>query len=187
MTEKTVLSRFTLPVDVTIRQVQTEDLSALEWDGRFTEHRSIIENTFRGQTAGRQLMLVAEARGASVGQVWIDLDRYRSERIGIIWALRVRSPLKGLGLGTRLIEQAEHALISREYLQAQIGVEPHNAGAIRLYQRLGYLPAGEEIDRIRYHTPEGELREYDMPLLLFRKRLSRTVAPARAERRSRVI
>lgn len=187
MTHNTVLSRFTLPLKIAIRQVQAEDLAALEWDGCFTDHRSIIEDTYRAQNAGRQLMLMAEARGNSVGQVWIDLDRYRTERIGVIWALRVREPLQGLGLGTRLIEQAEHAMISREYLHSRLGVEPHNAGAIRLYKRLGYQPAGEEVDRISYHTPGGEFHQYDMPLLLFRKRLSRTVAPTRPERRARVL
>jgi ribosomal protein S18 acetylase RimI-like enzyme len=110
----------------------------------FTHDRHIIEDSYQRQLRGENLMLVADINGFPAAQAWVDLERKRDQDIGIIWAVRVLPLLQGLGLGTRLINIAESLLANRGIGISELSVEQTNVGAHRLYERLGYTPAGEE-------------------------------------------
>src|SRR3954454_4848974 len=75
------LRSFTVPLRVSIRPCERDDLPGLEWFGLYTPHREIIAAAFDRQVRGTNLMLVAEANGFPVGQVWIDLEKQAAERV----------------------------------------------------------------------------------------------------------
>lgn len=133
---------FTVCLNVVIRPCREADLPALEWFGLFAPHRQLIRRVFEQHRRGEALMLVAEVNGEASGQLWIDMQRHKEERIGEIWAVRILPCLQRLGIGTRLIAVAETLLLERGFEQAQLAVETDNPAARRLYERLGYVLAG---------------------------------------------
>jgi ribosomal protein S18 acetylase RimI-like enzyme len=161
------LARFRATVGVIVRLCTREDLRALEWHGAFTHHRELIAAAFERQAQGAVLMLVADVGGWPVGQVWIDLTRRAAQGAGRIWALRIVPSLQGAGLGTHLLDAAEELLRRRGFAAAEIGVEPANAGARRLYERLGYRLAGRARETYAYtppRRPHGEAQREEVQI-----------------------
>lgn len=150
------LDRFSLPLEVVIRICVQEDLPHLEWFGLFTAHRDIFYRTFDKQKRGEQVMLVAEANRLPIGQIWIDLERRRGDSAGVLWALRVIPWMQGMKIGSRLLRAAEQELRRHGFAWAELGVEPGNPEARRLYERLGYEPHGELVEECHYTPPGGE-------------------------------
>jgi ribosomal protein S18 acetylase RimI-like enzyme len=129
---------FTVCLDVVIRPCREEDLPALEWFGLFAPHRPLIRRTFEQQARGEAVMLVAEANGEPSGQLWVDLERRKLERVGVVWAVRVLPCLQGLGIGTRLLDAAEALLLDLGFAWCELSVETDNPAGRAYYQRLGY-------------------------------------------------
>ena len=80
---------------------------------RRRSRRTRFAEAFARHVRDENIMLVADMHGFPVGQAWIDLTKRQSERVGYIWAVRVFPFLRGLGVGTRLMESAEQELRSR--------------------------------------------------------------------------
>src|SRR3954466_11064209 len=98
---------FRVCIDVHVRPCVESDLGALEWFGMFVHDRPLIRSVFDQHRRREPLMLVVEAKGETSGQVWIELRTKGTERVGVIWALRVLPPLQRRGIGMRLIDAAE--------------------------------------------------------------------------------
>ena len=62
-----------------------------------------------------------------------------------LWMLIVRPELRGLGIGTKLVEALE-AVASNKVSRVYLNVEKHNQGARRLYERLGYQVESESTE-----------------------------------------
>lgn len=138
------IERWTLTTELTTRACCEADLPKLEWFGMFSGDRPIIDHSFERHLRGDNLMFVTELRGFPIAQVWVDVERKKDERVGVLWALRVLPPLQGFGVGTRLVRVAELWLEQHGYDLAELGVEEKNPDARRLYERLGYRCVGEE-------------------------------------------
>lgn len=128
---------------VVIRPLREEDLPRLEWDGVYEHYRKVFRQSFDDAERGQRILLVAVAGEEMVGQVFVQLTssetRYADGAVrGYLYALRVRPPWQGLGLGTRLIAAAEEALLSLGFGVAVIAAGKDNPRAYQLYQRLGY-------------------------------------------------
>lgn len=134
---------FRVTMDVSVRRCKRCDLRKLEWFGLYAEHRAIFDAEYARHKRGHNVMLVAEANGFPIGQVWIDIEKKRHENVAVIWALRVIPNMQGLGIGSRLVEAAEELAISEDCAEVELGVEKKNLKAKRLYQRLGYRVVGE--------------------------------------------
>lgn len=160
-----------------IRPATAEDLPKLEWFGRYWRYRDIFKRTFEEQERGRRLMLVADMDGFPVGQVFIQFEsverRYAdgSQR-AYLYSLRVMEAFQGHGLGTRLVKRAEEAIIERGYRWATIAVAQNNAGALRLYQRLGYDVFGEDPGQWSFVDPAGIRHQINEPAWLMHKQLA---------------
>jgi ribosomal protein S18 acetylase RimI-like enzyme len=161
----------TVPFAVTIRICREDDLSALEWEGMFSDHRDIILDAFIRQQQRSNVMFVAETRGRIVGQVWIDLTKLASRGAGFLWALRVHPDARGCGIGTELVGAAEAWLSAQGFESGALGVEKDNVRGMRLYRRLGYDVAGELVQRYTYSMPEGDVVEVTVDQWLLEKRL----------------
>jgi ribosomal protein S18 acetylase RimI-like enzyme len=135
------LDAFSIRLPVRIRIGLAADRVALEEISRMVAHEVPVQRVQEQQSRGEALILVADVHGHPVGQLWIDLERRRSERAGEIWAVSVLPWLRGQGIGARLVRAAEDALRARGFRWALLGVEADNAAARRLYERLGYTLA----------------------------------------------
>jgi ribosomal protein S18 acetylase RimI-like enzyme len=156
---------------VVIRRCRKEDLRTLEWDGLFTHHREIFEQTFDAQSAGDQLMLVAEVDGAPLGQGWIDLRQGRERRAGVIWAFRVHPGMHRRSIGTRLLLAAEEIIRAHGLCAAELYVEPTNLAARTFYEHHGYTAIRNVTQTYSYSTPDGDHREHCSELVEMRKEL----------------
>ncbi len=167
--------RFELVVPVRLRACVEADLPALECGGAFAHHRELIREAFARQRGGAVVMIVAEAGRALAGQLWVDLERRRAAGAGFLWALRVASWIEGRGLGTRLLAAGERVAASAGLAAAEIGAEAWNAGALRLYERLGYARVARIAETYGY-TPPGKAREtVELDEWILRKELVRMV------------
>ena len=160
-----------IPLVVRIRECAEADLPHLEWFGSFAHHREIFAEAYARQGRGENLMLVADARGFPVGQAWVDLQKRKAESVGVLWAVRVLPLLQGLGIGSILIRAAARRLRERGYRAAELGVEKDNAGARRLYERLGYQLVGELREGYGYTAPDGVAVRHVVDQWILRKAL----------------
>lgn len=146
---------FTVPLSVVIRRCREDDLPALEWFGLFAEHRAIIRSAYESQERGEAVMLLAEAGGFPIGQVWINLIARSTVGAGALWAVRVFPAVQNLGIGARLIAAAEQVLREKGFSAVELGVERDNPRARRFYERLGYRAAETVQGEWGYTAPDG--------------------------------
>jgi ribosomal protein S18 acetylase RimI-like enzyme len=123
--------------DLEIRPCRRGDLRALEWGDVFRGERTRFARVFAVAEHGGMAMLVAERAGHHAGQIWIDLARDRAR--AVLWALRVKPEHRGRGIGTALVAAGERVARGADRTCVELEVEPHNARARALYERLGYV------------------------------------------------
>jgi GNAT superfamily N-acetyltransferase len=131
-------------LELHLRVCREEDLTALEWLGLYTAHRTVIADTFASQVRGEGLMLLAMANNFPLAQAWLDFARRGSRARPRIWAVRVFPPLQRGGIGTWLIGAVERVAKARGATSVEIGVEMSNPQARRFYEGLGYRLRGTE-------------------------------------------
>jgi ribosomal protein S18 acetylase RimI-like enzyme len=121
--------------------VREEELAPLEWDD--TTKRAFVEQQFSAQDAhyrqnypGASLDVI-EVDGEPAGRLYV----YRGRDDVRIMDIALAPPFRGRGIGTRLIETLiDEAESSGRKLSIHV---EHNNPARRLYERLGFGPAGE--------------------------------------------
>jgi ribosomal protein S18 acetylase RimI-like enzyme len=134
---------------VIIREVNEDDLSALEWEGEYSHFRLIYQRAMLESRKGRQILLVAEANNRIVGQLFIQLNSVRADPkpqpyTAYLYSFRVRPGLRNKGIGSALIKYAEETLRELAYRRALIAAAKTNPGARRLYERHGYAVIAED-------------------------------------------
>lgn len=160
-----------------IRPLTAADLPALEWDGAYTHQRRVFERTFGEMQTGVKHMLVAEAEGRIIGQVFIQF-RSSEEQFadgatrGYLFALRVRPEWRGQQIGSRLMAAAEAELLQRGYRVAVISAAKTNAGARRLYERQGYHVIAEDPGEWYFTDVNGQTQHVEEPCWVMEKVIS---------------
>ena len=147
-----------LAVDVEIRQATASDLPALaRWSGQ-------VEETFQPAIHSEErVLLVAHANGRfPIGHALVDLR-------GIISHVLVLGGFRDQGVGSALLEEAESLL--RDVGHATLMVEKVNEGAIRLYERTGYVRTGESVETWPEPMADGTMQLVDHPSWVMRKEL----------------
>lgn len=172
-----VLAPAALPTPIVIRPAAAVDLPGLEWSGEFWHLRGHFRQAYDAQLAGQRLILLADAQGFPVGRVILQFAGGSphcadGHTRGYLYSLQVMAPLRGLGIGTRLIDAAEQELAGRGFGWATIAVARNNDAARRLYERLGYTVFRADPGRWRYVDPAGETHHVEEPSWLMQKRLS---------------
>ena len=162
-----MLDQFPIHPNITIRHAQQNDLRKLEWFGLLTPFRDHIERAYARAQQGDMIFLVADLNAFPVGQVWVEIQ----SDSGLMMALRVLEPLRNMGIGTRLIRAAEHALIERGLHTSEIHVALNNPGAKRLYERLGYRVLQEKHLQWEYTSPGGTPQQVEEQVWLMQKTL----------------
>jgi ribosomal protein S18 acetylase RimI-like enzyme len=132
---------------------------AEERDGIATEPPVDVEE----RAAGWNLdgMLVAVADGEVIGSVHVDASRHGFGEIG----MAVAREWRGRGVGSALLAAAIEWARGRGLHKLSLSVWPHNAAAIGLYQKFGFIQEGYRVKQFR--RASGELWDVlDMGLLL---------------------
>jgi ribosomal protein S18 acetylase RimI-like enzyme len=93
---------------------------------------------------------VAERDGRVVGQSIALVRHHRNGATGRLYSLAVRGDCRGQGIGRDLLADAIAALVARGVKRIYLEVERSNAGAIALYERVGFRPIGTLAD---YYGP----------------------------------
>ena len=161
---------------VTIRPLREEDLPGLAWDGVYEKYRKVFRQSFTDAERGQRILLVAVAGRQMVGQVFIQLTssetRYADGAArGYLYALRVRPPWQGQGLGTRLIAAAEEALLALGFSVAVIAAGKDNPRAYQLYLRLGYKTFAEDPGVWYFTDVNGRRQVMEEPCWVMEKKL----------------
>lgn len=169
-------STLELSIMLQFRLATEADLPLLEWYGQFTHFRRLYHKTYQDQRSGIRQMLVADLNGFPVGQIFILLNliarkRTDGETRGYLYALRVLDHLRGMGIGTCLIEQAEQRLLQHGYQWSTISVAKTNVKARRLYERLGYRIFRDDPGRWHYVNHIGTVVHVNEPCWMLEKQL----------------
>jgi GNAT superfamily N-acetyltransferase len=165
-----------VPVQVVLRLAEKEDLPKLEWYGEYTHFRRVFQRAYEDQKAGRRLMLLADANGWPVGQLFIQLDTYDDPypdnvKRAYFYSFRVMDAFRRQGIGTALIREAEGMLRERGYHSVSIAAAKENPDARRLYERLGFRVFTEDAGRWHYVDHEGRTRQVVEPVWILEKDL----------------
>lgn len=156
-------------VDVVIRNGTERDLPAMEWEGEYRRYRRLYRLAMDEAKAGRRFVLVAEVSGRIIGQIIVQLNRADSTGTGYLYAFRVRPEWRNRGIGTRLILEAEAALMGLGFRRTLIAVARDNPGARRLYERLGYSLFAEDAGEWSFVDDRGRLQRVVEPSWLLEK------------------
>lgn len=165
-----------IQLPITFRSATVDDLPKLEWHGQYRHYRNLFRRTFQEQQLGNRMMLLADSNGFPVGHVFIQFQSNnpsvsRGVPRSYFYSFRVMDILRGMGIGTRLLKEAE--LLSRQQGigWATLAVAKDNILAGRLYERLGYHIFADDPGVWSYIDHRGRLKKVNEPCWLLEKRL----------------
>lgn len=163
-------------VDLRIRQATELDLTALEWEGEYIHFRHVYREAMKGVKKGRRVILIAEAEGQLIGQIFINLhstwlNSIIGIRTGYLHSFRVKPEFRNRGVGRSLIQTAERTLIKQGYQRVVISVAKSNEGALRLYQNLGYEVFRDDPGRWSFLDHNNQVQHISEPASILRKSL----------------
>jgi ribosomal protein S18 acetylase RimI-like enzyme len=161
-------------VDLHIRKATELDLPALEWEGEYIHFRHVYREAMKEVKKGRRMILVAETEGQLIGQIFINLhstwlNSIIGLRTGYLHSFRVKPEYRNRGVGRRLIQTAERALIKQGYHRVVISVAKSNKGALRLYQNLGYRIFRDDPGRWSFLDHNHQVQHISEPASILRK------------------
>jgi ribosomal protein S18 acetylase RimI-like enzyme len=166
-----------IQVNVVLRLAKRSDLSKLEWYGQYTHFRSIYRRTFQEMQHGNRLMLVADCQDYPIGQLFVQLRSSEKQvaddgRRAYLYSLRVMEMFRGLGIGSRLIREAEDIVTTMGYSWVTIAAAKSNAKARQLYERMGYRIFADDPGEWSYTDHQNIVRYVTDPCWLLEKRLN---------------
>jgi ribosomal protein S18 acetylase RimI-like enzyme len=132
------MAMLTTDYNVWIRPAVISDVDQLvELENACFDSDQLSRRSFKWMiTKGRALLLVAESEQHVVGYVL--LLYHQGTSLGRVYSLAVAAEQRKLGLAKQLMEIAEHEALEDGRSFLRLEVRPDNAGAIRLYEKLGY-------------------------------------------------
>jgi len=163
-------------LEFVIRPGTEDDLAALEWEGEYARYRAVYRAAWNDVRRGERAILVAEAEGRIVGQIFVHFTSPwpipGSDRsAGYLYAFRVRPSHRGRGIGRSLLAEAEATLAAAGVGHAVIAVAKANPDARRLYERMGYAWLAEDPGTWSYRDEGGRSRTVIEPADLLLKDL----------------
>jgi RimJ/RimL family protein N-acetyltransferase len=155
--------RHALP-EVAVRPARQEDLDGLvdltatvAAEGRWIGAEAPLDRERRRRAladrlaAERALLLVAEADGQPIGELWMDVAPYGVADLGML----VAEEWRGRGVGSALLRAGIDWARQTSAHKVSLQVWPHNQAAIALYEKFGFRREG--LLRRHYRRRNGEL------------------------------
>ena len=154
---------------LTIDDLRADEVAGLTWSGNPAHLRSVAAALDRA-TQGLEYYLVVRAPGGEpVAKMRVDCTS--EPGTAVFSQLATMDRLQGLGIATMLIKAAEQRARACGLALAVLGVEDDNPRARRLYERLGYQPAGRQPASWEYEDKDGVLRRHETTLTILQKHL----------------
>lgn len=154
-----------LPLD----NLTLADLPDIYWSGGSLHPKAVADALIRAQLGEVEYLAIRAPSGVPVCIGGIDFVKHKSA--GYLWQLSTVEELRGLGLGTRLIGEAERRVKKRGLKKVILGVEVVNTRARALYERLGYTAYAQEKDSWEEGDEEGYGFLYQADVILMDKNL----------------
>ena len=136
--------------DVVIRATTAADIRAIidllrdvAGENRWIRTERTVDGAARMRSladaiaAGTMIMLVAEIGGRIVGELTMRIAEKRAA-----FGMMVAAPVRGRGIGRRLLVAAIDAARERAIERIDLEVYAHNTVALGLYESLGFVTAG---------------------------------------------
>ena len=146
------------------------DLPHIAWSGSTLHVESVGRALKRVERGEVEYLAVRSPEGWPVAIGGIDYAAH--EGAGTLWQLVTHEGLRGHGIGTRLIAEAEQRIQQRGLEWASLSVEVENLQAQALYHRLGYEVSGQEEETWDAADASGKIYTYHAHVDLMRKRLT---------------
>jgi GNAT superfamily N-acetyltransferase len=139
------------------------------WTTNEGERRSLAEATAQVRAGKAEYITVRGPNGEPLSKCGITY----AERpgAGVIYQFDTIEGLRSLGLGSRLLAEAERRIVARGLRLAELGVELGNVAARALYERHGYVFSHEPDASWEYLDADGTTRRHHTRLALLRKAL----------------
>lgn len=156
-------------VSLIISDLAISDLEHISWSGSATHIiyvRKALERVEKGEV---DYLAVRTPDGLPVSIGGVDYKSH--ENAGTMWQLVTREYLRGLGIGTKLINALEQKIKDRKINLAMVGVEDTNPRARALYEKLGYEVCGEEQDSWEEEDKDGNKVTHHAQVILLKKEL----------------
>jgi RimJ/RimL family protein N-acetyltransferase len=132
---------------------------AEERDGIASEPPVDVESRAAGWTLDG--LLIAVAGEEIIGSLHVEASRFGFGEIGMM----VAQDWRGRGVGSALLEAAMHWARERGLHKLSLSVFPHNAAALALYRKFGFVEEGRRVKH--YRRANGEIWDsIEMGLLL---------------------
>jgi ribosomal protein S18 acetylase RimI-like enzyme len=153
-----------------IDDLTMEDLDRIEWSGSQSHIRHVRAALGRVASGEVEYLVVRTPDGSPVAKGGIDYAAHPG--MGTIWQLATHPRLQSLGLGTRLIAEAERRIVRRGLPWVVLAVEDANPRARALYERLGYRFWTRRLESWQVEGADGEARLYESEVAVLRKRVT---------------
>lgn len=147
-----------MPTDALVRRFQRSDVESLIalWEQVLQDERSwnvAKASLIRKLNRGDGLVFVADQNGIIVGAVKAGYDGVR----GWIYSLAVLPDRRRNGIGRKLLQAAESALIDLGCPKVNLQVLPTNQEVVEFYQQCGYFRDGQPVDDLLFGLLRHEL------------------------------
>ena len=144
------------------------ELGLIAWSGTRAHVENVAQQLIRAE-AGEVDYRAIRVEGQLVTKGAIDYEEHPGA--GAIFQVATRPDLEGLGLATRLIGALEACAVHRGLHVVQLGVEPDNERARRLYESLGYRAVGTSQASWEQELVDGTRRLYTTTLIEMTKEI----------------
>ena len=156
-------------VPLTVRDLTTEDLPACAWSGSARDITQLGKTLERARRREVDYLAVCPPSGLPVALGGVDYTL--SPGAGTLWQLAVHGAVQSCGIGTLLTEAAEQRIRARGLDRAELAVEEGNPRARALYERLGYVAYGRQLEAWDQEAEDGSVERYETMCTLMRKQL----------------
>lgn len=156
-------------VPLTIRDLTAEDLPSCPWLAPPRYLASVAKGLDRARRGEADYLVVCPPSGLPVALGGIGYSK--TPGAGRLQHLEVHAALQSCGIGTLLIQAAEHRIRARGLHRAELKVEECNPRARALYERLGYAAYGREPASWDTEAADGSLARHETVCALMRKQL----------------
>lgn len=146
-----------------------EDLDRIGWSGNRTHLLNVRHQLSRVALGEVDYLAVRSPDGFPVCKGGIDYVPHPGA--GAIFQLATLEALQSLGIGTRLIGEAERRIVERGLHRSIMGVGDENTRARRLYERLGYERYGETVESWEAEDDAGKVYMHRAAITLLAKTL----------------
>lgn len=168
---------FDITMPVRIRKLTRDDLRKLEWGNVFIHYRKVFLRNYQEQLKGNRLLLVADCNTYPIGRLFMQFKSSGGRLAdgiskGYIYSFNIMAMYRGHGIGSRMLSAAERIFAKNQFETVTIAVAKDNFGALRLYQRHGYIIFGQHDGRWQYRDHNNQIQQVDEPSWLMKKALS---------------